>query len=89
VGSYCFTNRIKITAMQQTLREEGDREIFTHKKRGKRECEKWKMNWELEGKRMKGKERREKENPLRAGEEKGGGIFVEGKKGEYGVEVKE
>jgi hypothetical protein len=38
-GQYCFTNRIKITAMQQTLREEGDREIFTHKKRGKRECE--------------------------------------------------
>ncbi len=39
---------------------------------------------------MKGKGiRREKENPLRAGEEKGGGIFVEGEKGEYGVEIKE
>jgi len=47
------------------------------------------MNWELEGKRMKGKERREKENPLRTRKGKGGGIFVEGKKGEYGVEVKE
>jgi hypothetical protein len=34
VGPYCFTNRIKITAMQQTLRGEGDREIYTYKKEG-------------------------------------------------------
>jgi hypothetical protein len=33
--------------------------------------------------------KREKENPLRTGKEKGGGIFVEGKKEEYRVEVKE
>jgi hypothetical protein len=31
VGPYCFTNRIKITAMQQTLRGEGDREIYTRR----------------------------------------------------------
>jgi hypothetical protein len=43
VGPYCFTNRIKITAMQQTLRGEGiERDIYTriYKKRGERECEK-------------------------------------------------
>jgi hypothetical protein len=53
---------------------EGDREIYI--RRG------GSGNAKGEGERMKGKERREKENPLRAGEEKGGGIFVEGKKRE-------
>jgi hypothetical protein len=87
VGPYCFTNRIKITAMQQTLRGEGSREIYTYKKEGGAGTRKGINELGIGGENDERK--REKENPWRTGKEKGGGIFVEGKKGEYGVEVKE
>jgi hypothetical protein len=67
--------------MQQTLRGEGDREIFTHKKRGSgnEKCDKWTWNWR--GKLWKERKDGKRRIHYGQGKKKGEEYLLKGRKG--------